>query len=102
MEQFADELFGDGFNEYPLLLRPLVGTISLVIAGFKLFFYLLLHMALAFVILVIVAAVIGVIALLVTSKLPGFGDHGPRKKSDTYNRARSGVEHRLEAGEIKF
>lgn len=60
-------------------------------------------MALAFAILVIVAAVIGgVIALLVTGKLPDFGDHGLRKKSDDDNRDRGGVEHRLEAGEIKF
>lgn len=101
MEQFAEELFGDGFNEYPLLFRPLVETITLVIVGFKLFFYILLPMALAF---VIIAAVIGgVIALLVTGKLPDFRDDDRAgKKSDDDNMARGGVEYRLEAGEIKF
>ena len=104
MEQFADELFRDGYSEYPRLFRPLYGTIIFVREDSKLFYYILLPGVVAYAILV------GAVALLVISitniaEMAGNlrkNDDGTRKKTDDDNRAWGSVECRLEAGEIKF
>ncbi|CRL24715.1 unnamed protein product [Penicillium camemberti] len=104
MEQFADELFGDGFSEYPLLLRPVYGTIILVIEGSKLFFYILLPAIAAYAILMGAVGLL-VISILHIADMAGNlrkNDDGTRKKNDDDNRVRGSVERRLEAGEIKF
>ena len=105
MEQVADELFGDGYNEYPLLLRPLYGTVIFVIQGSKLFFYIFLPAIGAYTILLgavgLLVIIIIHIAQMAGKKLRK-NDDGTRKKSDDDNRAGGSVERRLEAGEIKF
>ncbi|KAL2697475.1 hypothetical protein AAEP93_011379 [Penicillium crustosum] len=104
MEQFADELFGDRFSEYPLLLHPLYGTIIFVREGFKSFYYILLPGVVAYAILMGAVALL-VILILNIAEMAGSlrkNDEGTRKKSGDDNRARGSVERRLEAGEIKF
>ncbi|KAJ5425217.1 hypothetical protein N7465_000287 [Penicillium sp. CMV-2018d] len=105
MEQFADELFGDGYTEYPLLLRPLYGTVILVIQGSKFFFYFFLPAVAAYAILMLAVALL-VSIIIHIADMAGENlrknDDGTRKKSDDNDRAGGSVERRLEAGEIKF
>ncbi|KAF4768789.1 hypothetical protein HAV15_008629 [Penicillium sp. str.  len=104
MEKFAAELFGDGFSEYPLLLRPLYGTIIFVREDFKLLYNILLPGVVAYAILVGAVALL-VISIMDIAEMAGNlrkNDDGTRKKSDDDNRAWGSVERRLEAGEIKF
>ncbi|KAK4869159.1 hypothetical protein LT330_006159 [Penicillium expansum] len=102
MEEFANELFGDGFCEYPLLLRPLVGTVILVVWSVKFAFYFMLPALAAYAIL------LGATVLIVTSivnllevKWRNRDEHGTQNNRDDDNWARGSFEHRLEAGEIE-
>lgn len=80
MEEFADELFGDGFGEYPLLLRPLIGTMIVVKAGAKFLFYFGLPIVLGFIFLGGAIALIIVSIGCLSDKLSKKDENGTRKK----------------------
>ncbi|KAJ5971352.1 uncharacterized protein N7479_001270 [Penicillium vulpinum] len=101
MEQAGQDFYGGGFNDWPILLRPLCGTLTLVMGTAKFIFYILLPLiATGAILFGIVALIIYVIGALI-SLIPGKGKDGTRKKSDDDKKARGGVERRLEAGEFK-
>ena len=100
MEQMGEELFGEAFNEWPILLRPVWAAIIFVIEGFKLFYYFLLPTAATILIMLLAVAVLAnsVGFLVRARRLDRDEDETKRKRDDNTRRS---VQHRLEAGELK-
>ncbi|KAJ5472187.1 hypothetical protein N7530_006188 [Penicillium desertorum] len=100
MEDVFVELFGPAFDEWPMLLRPVLVTGILLMVLAKLFFYIILPVVTIFFILTAVAVLVTDLIWRIWQRFLKKNGNETRKKSDDENRTLAGLRD-LEAGGVK-
>ncbi|OQE91199.1 hypothetical protein PENNAL_c0010G12098 [Penicillium nalgiovense] len=101
MEDFFVQLFGPAFNEWPMLLRPVLVTIVLLIVVTKLIFYFVLPTVAVVFILTGAAALVTILIREIWERFLKKDRNETRKKSDDETRILAGLRG-LEAGGVKY
>lgn len=94
------QLFGPAFNEWPMLLRPVLVTIVLLIVVTKLIFYFVLPTVAVVFILTGAAALVTILIREIWERFLKKDRNETRKKSDDETRILAGLRG-LEAGGVK-